>query len=172
MRGQLSRAGKQVLPDMAVAETPEPVGDDRRHEEPREGQVPVARQREVIIRRYGEPARESSVHRLIAWSARDAQEPGRANRLVSNAHITLLAPVPDLKPRVVGIRAVLAPVEARMSVEDHQAGHEHDQDDGCVQPMPNPGWQPVAIDDWPRDWRRVRAGGWKSGIDIGDPLSS
>jgi hypothetical protein len=26
-------------------------------------------------------------------------------------------------------------------------GHEHDQDDGLVEPMPNSGWQPVAVDN-------------------------
>jgi len=34
-----------------------------------------------------------------------------------------------------------------MGVEDHQAGHEHDQDDGRVEPMPNPSRQPVAVDN-------------------------
>ncbi len=47
-RGQFAPAGKQVLPDVPVDETEDPVGDDRRHEQPRKGQVPVARQCEVV----------------------------------------------------------------------------------------------------------------------------
>jgi hypothetical protein len=34
-----------------------------------------------------------------------------------------------------------------MGVEDHQAAHEQDQDDGRVESVPNPSRQPVSVDD-------------------------
>ena len=72
---QLMLAGKQVLPNVAVDEPPNPVGDDGDHEQPREGQVPAARQREVISRWYGEPAGEGGVHRLMARPAQAPRSP-------------------------------------------------------------------------------------------------
>jgi hypothetical protein len=43
-----------------------------------------------------------------------------------------------------------------MSVENHEAAHQHDQHDSRVEPMPNPCRQPVAVDDPRRNRRCLR----------------
>src|SRR5204863_6357913 len=39
------------------------------------------------------------------------------------------------------------PVQARMCVEDLQATHQHQEDTQCIQPVQDPGYDRMAVDD-------------------------
>src|ERR1700692_395047 len=52
----------------------------------------------------------------------------------------------NVQNRSVRIRAVLAPIESRMRVEDLQTAHEHDEYTQCVYPMQHASRNRVSID--------------------------
>ena len=71
----------------------------------------------------------------------------------------------DLEPGVIGVGAILAPVEPRMGVEDHQPAHEHDEHGDDIGPMPQAGGEPMALDEvtaarFGRDYRFGLGGGF------------
>ena len=153
-RPQLARPRQQVARQVPVGEAQDEVAGDPDGEDPGEGQVPAPRQRQVVARRDRRPAGK----RLALPLAVDAEHPGRVDRQLPDPQVASAAVLADLEPGRVGVGAVLAPVEPRVGVEDHQPAHQHDDEGHDVDPVPDPGRQPVPAHDTALAGRRGAGG--------------
>ena len=127
---------QQVAAQVAVNHAQEAVGEDAGGEDPGEGQVPAPRLRQVVPRGDRRPAREG-IEPL------GPEHAARAKGLPADAQVAVPVRVADLEPGRIEVGAVLAPVEPRVGVEDHQPAHQEDDERHHGHPMPDPGGKAV-----------------------------
>ncbi len=146
-RRQLRARGQQVAPEVALHEATEQVDGAVDREQPREEEVPAPARGEILVRRDREPGREAA-WRERAVLARRAQQPGRLDRERAQPHdaapLARAAQRVHRQPRGVVVGAVLAPVQARMGVEDLRAGHQQQREAEDVDPVRHPHERGVA----------------------------
>ncbi len=127
------------------------IGGAQRDERPGEEEVEAAARRQVLIARDGHPARKGAAFDDAGLAPGEAQhacgcqfqaaDAGHAPRAAVRGRLRQ-----DFDKGLVGVGPVSPPVQARIGVEDLQAaGQQHCQAEQ-VQPMPDPGEDPVAVD--------------------------
>src|SRR5260370_41568576 len=113
--------------------------------------MPASTRGEVLVTRNRQPAGEGSPDWITSPVPGHSQKTSGRQFMVTDAHhaermavrrITLR----NVQNRSVRIRAVLAPIESRMGVEDLQTAHEHEEYTQCVYPMQHASRNRVSID--------------------------
>ena len=144
---ELAGSWQQVAPQVAIDRAPHTVEDGTGCEKPCERQVPSPRHREVVGRRNRGPRRESARSHLPIAVPPRAQESGRLDREAADSQEAVAAFMPDFEPGRIGVGAGLSPIEPRVCIEDHQAAHQHDEQDHGVEPVPDARGKAVAMND-------------------------
>ena len=109
--------------------------------------MPAARIRQAVVGRDRRPGGKGSGLDAALRVRPAAEHAGRGQLDRAKLEHAAIADRADHQPGTVAVRAVFAPVEPRMRVEDHQPAHDHHEHDDDVEPVPDPRRQAVAVDD-------------------------
>ena len=117
----------------------EQCGADQQH--PCECEVPLPRICQAVGRGDRHQRRKG-----IGRTLRIAEKARRRDLETADREETAGPAVADDQPGMIGVRAILAPVQPRMRIEDHHPAHQHHEDAPGVDPVPDPHRQFRAVD--------------------------
>ncbi len=101
--------------------------------------------RKAVAGRDGGPPWKGTGLNVAVLVGPAAEQPGGGDVERPDRHVAAGRGRADGKPGRVSIRAVAAPVEPPVRVEDHQPAHEHDDERDGIYPMPCSRDGPVTI---------------------------